>query len=643
MILIRVKQTFFLSIICFLQMPVSPGMASTVTEHFIFEAKEISSSLLIVSLLILLYTIMRLLEYRRIVEKKTEALKESEERYALAANGANDGLWDWNLRTDEIYCSSRWKTMIGYEENMTITKPVDWFALVHPDDTENLKNNITAHLRGLSEHFENEYRIKHRSGTYLWMLCRGLAVKNAEGEAVRIAGSQTDITERKKAEEQLIYDAFHDALTGLPNRALFIDHLEISFSRKKRKKDYKFAVLFLDLDRFKNINDTLGHLFGNRLLAEVAKRLDGALREGDTFARFGGDEFAILLDDIANESYAVPVAERISHELSLPFEIDEQKVFITASMGIAVSDEYNRPEDILRDADIAMYKAKFAGRACHAVFDEVMRSEVSNILQLETDLRYAIQNNDFMIYYQPIISIETKRAVGFEALLRWYHQKRGFIPATEIIPLAEETGLIIPIENWVVSEACRQILNWQQQFPCDPPLTVSVNISSKHFTHPDFIEHIKKILDETGIDPRSLILEITESCIIDNEKLQTVLLQLKEMKVKIHIDDFGTGYSSLSYLQQFPVNALKIDRSFINKMGLQGENSEIVQAIVSLAQSLNIEVIAEGVEQNEHVPILQTLKCKYVQGYFFSHPLNKQEAEAYLSKLELEPQNMRNC
>jgi len=532
--------------------------------------------------------------------------------------------------------------MIGYEENMTITKPGDWFALVHPDDTENLKNNITAHLKGLSEHFENEYRIKHQNGSYLWMLCRGLAVKNADGEAIRIAGSQTDITERKKAEEQLIYDAFHDALTGLPNRALFIDHLEISFSRKKRKKDYKFAVLFLDLDRFKNINDTLGHLFGNRLLAEVAKRLDGALREGDTFARFGGDEFAILLDDIANASYAVPVAERISHELSLPFEIDEQKVFITASMGIAVSDEYNRPEDILRDADIAMYKAKFAGRACHAVFDEVMRSEVSNLLQLETDLRYAIQNNDFMIYYQPIISIETKRAVGFEALLRWYHQKRGFIPATEIIPLAEETGLIIPIENWVVSEACRQILKWQQQFPCDPPLTVSVNISSKHFTHPDFIEHIKKSLDETGIDPRSLILEITESCIIDNEKLQTVLLQLKEMKVKIHIDDFGTGYSSLSYLQQFPVNALKIDRSFINKIGLQGENSEIVQAIVSLAQSLNIEVIAEGVEQNEHVPILQTLKCKYVQGYFFSHPLNKQEAEAYLSKLESEPQNMRS-
>jgi diguanylate cyclase (GGDEF)-like protein/PAS domain S-box-containing protein len=460
MILTKVKHTFFWSIICFLLTPVSPAMASTVTEHFIFEAKEISFSLLILSLLILLYTVMRLLEYRRVVEKKTEALKESEERYALAANGANDGLWDWDLKSDEIYLSSRWKTMVGYEENKTITKPSDWFALVHSDDIENLKNNIAAHLRGRTDHLENEYRIQHQNGSYLWMLCRGLAVKTGEGEAIRIAGSQTDITERKKAEEQLIYDAFHDALTGLPNRALFIDHLDISFVRKKRKKDYKFAVLFLDLDRFKNINDTFGHLFGNRLLAEVAKRLDASLREGDTFARFGGDEFAILLDDIANTSYVVPIAERISEELSLPFEIDGQKVFITASMGIAASNEYNRPEDILRDADIAMYKAKFAGRACHVMFDEVMRSEVSNLLQLETDLRYAIQNKEFMIYYQPIISIETERIAGFEALLRWYHQKRGFVPATEIIPLAEETGLIIPIEDWVISEACRQILQW---------------------------------------------------------------------------------------------------------------------------------------------------------------------------------------
>jgi diguanylate cyclase (GGDEF)-like protein/PAS domain S-box-containing protein len=613
-------------------MPTLNAIASVETDvgERIIEIKQISFPLLLMSVSILLYSIIRLFKYRRVIEKKTEELRESEERYALSARGANDGLWDWNLRTHEIFFSLRWKSMLGYDDKEIGNKPDDWFTLVHPDDVQNLKNAIAAHLKEPNAHLENEYRIKHKDGTYLWMLCRGLAVKDAEGKAVRMAGSQTDITIRKQMEEQLIYDAFHDGLTGLPNRALFMDRLNVSFARKKRRKDYQFAVLFMDLDRFKNVNDSFGHLLGNQLLTEVAKRLNNSLRLGDTFARFGGDEFAILLDDIANPGYARVVAERIHNDLSLPFDFNEKKVFITASIGIAASERYNRAEDIVRDSDIAMYKAKFNGRGCHMIFDETMRKDVLSYLQLETDLRHAINNQDFMIYYQPIVSLETGKIFGFEALLRWHHEKRGFIPVTEFIPLAEETGLIVPIGHWVLQEACKQIRLWQNQFPSDPPLTISINVSSKQFSQPDFIQQIRAVLEETNLNPKSLKLEITESFLMDDKKIETVLLQLKELDIQIHIDDFGTGYSSLSYIQHFPVSALKIDRSFISKMGLEGEDSEIVRAIVNLAHNLKMDVIAEGVEKGEHLPILKALKCKYVQGYLFSQPLNSQEANNLL-------------
>jgi len=613
-------------------MPVSIAMASMETDvgESIIEIKQISFPLLLVSMAILLYSIIRLLKYRRVIEKKTEELKESEERYALAARGANDGLWDWNLKTNGIYFSLRWKSMLGYDNKEIGNNPDAWFTLVHPDDVENLKNALAAHLKEPNAHMENEYRIKHKDGTYLWMLCRGLAVRDEEGKVIRMAGSQTDITARKQMEEQLIYDAFHDGLTGLPNRALFMDRLNVSFARRKRRKDHQFAVLFMDLDRFKNVNDSFGHLFGSQLLTEVAKRLNNNLRLGDTFARFGGDEFAILLDDIASPGYAQIVAERIHRDLSLPFDINEKQVFITASIGIAASEGYNRAEDIVRDSDIAMYKAKFNGRGCHMIFDETMRKDVLRYLQLETDLRHAINNQDFMIYYQPIVSLETNRIFGFEALLRWHHEKRGFIPATEFIPLAEETGLIVPIGIWVLQEACQQIRVWQEQFPSDPPLTISINVSNKQISQPDFIRQIKHILELTALNPQSLKLEITESFLMEDKKIETVLSQLKEMDIQIHIDDFGTGYSSLSYIQQFPVSALKIDRSFINKMGLEGEDSEIVKAIVNLAHNLKMDVIAEGVEKEEHLSILKALKCKYVQGYFFSQPLNSQEANNLL-------------
>jgi diguanylate cyclase (GGDEF)-like protein/PAS domain S-box-containing protein len=604
--------------------------AITNAEERIVVINQISFPLLIMSLAILLYSILRLLRYRKLIERKSEELKESEERYALAAQGANDGLWDLNLQTNEVFFSPRWKAMIGYEDNGIGKELNDWFIHVHPDDIGNLKNSVTAHLKEPNVHLESEYRIKHKDGTYLWMLCRGLAVKDSRGEVVRMAGSQTDITARKKMEEQLIYDAFHDGLTGLPNRALFMDRLQTCIARKKRRGDYQFAVLFMDLDRFKNVNDSYGHLFGNQMLAEVANRLNRNLRLGDTFARFGGDEFAILLDDIANPGYAQLVAERVHRELSDPFEINKQHLFISVSIGIAASEGYNRAEDIVRDADIAMYKAKFNGRGCHMVFDEAMRKDVLGYLQLETDLRNALNNNEFMIYYQPIVSLDTNIIVGFEALIRWYHEKRGHIPSLEFIPLAEETGMIIPLGKWVLQEACRQIRIWQEQFPSTPPLTVSINVSSKQLSNPDFVSEIKSVLGETGINPQSLKLEITESFLMEDEKIAMVLSKLKEMDVQIHIDDFGTGYSSLSYINKYPISALKIDRSFIERMGIEGEDSEIVRAIVNLAHNLSMDVIAEGVEKGEHLPILKALNCKYVQGYFFSQPLNTKEAESLL-------------
>jgi diguanylate cyclase (GGDEF)-like protein/PAS domain S-box-containing protein len=565
-----------------------------------------------------------------------EALRESQERYALVAQSTHDGFWDWNLKTNQVYFSSRWKSMLGYSEHEIGNSLADWFNRVHPEDIERFKAEISAHLAGLTNCFENEHRLLHQDDSYRWMLSRGIALRDADGKPYRIAGCQTDITQSKTTEARLLHQACHDALTGLPNRVWFMERLEYAIARTKLHQDYVFALLFLDLDRFKLVNDSLGHALGDQLLMAIAQRLKTCLRPADTIARLDGDEFTILLEDIKDLSHATQVADRIHQELSLPFNLKGNTVFTSASIGIVISAlGYDRPEDMLRDADTTMNRAKALGKARYEVFNQTMQNQAMARLQLEIDLRSALERQELQVYYQPIVSLNNGRIAGFEALVRWQHPQRGLVSPAEFIPVAEETGLIIPLGWWVLRQACRQICTWQQQVPVHPPLIVSVNISGKQLTQSHLVTEIKQILRETGLDAGSLKLEITESVLVDNiEAVVPILKQLKALGIGLSIDDFGTGYSSLSYLHQMPIDTLKIDRSFVHDVDCDPEKIEIIRTIVGLSWNLGMNVVAEGVETKKQMYQLQALNCDYGQGYFFSRPVNAKAAKA-LKQFEL--------
>ncbi|MUL35892.1 putative bifunctional diguanylate cyclase/phosphodiesterase [Gloeocapsopsis dulcis] len=441
------------------------------------------------------------------------------------------------------------------------------------------------------------------------------------------------IIERQKSEAKLRHHVFHDELTGLPNRALFMKQLKSAILQTKWNADYLFAVLFMDLDRFKVVNDSLGHMVGDQLLIATARRLKACLRPEDMVARLGGDEFVILLDNIKGISDATDVAERIQARLSLPSSLSGHEVFTSISIGIALgTTAYHQPEDLLRDADTAMYRAKVLGKARYEVFDIEMHDSVVKLMQLENDLRRAIERQEFQIYYQPIVLVDTGRITGFEALIRWQHPTRGLLNPVDFISVAEETGAIVPIGYWVLSEACRQLHTWQLEFSAQP-LTISVNLSSKQFSQPDLVEQIIHILHSTNLDPRSLKLEITESTIMENaESATAMLLRLRDLGIEIYLDDFGTGYSSLSSLHRFPVDVLKIDRSFINTIQTNHEKPKIVQVIMTLAQNLGMDAIAEGIETVEQRNQLKTLQCRYGQGYLFYQPVDKQTAAAIIAQ-----------
>jgi diguanylate cyclase (GGDEF)-like protein/PAS domain S-box-containing protein len=557
-------------------------------------------------------------------KRAERALRESEERHALAFHGSGDGLWDWDLENDRVFYSSRWKAMGGYSEDEIGDHSHEWLGRVHAEDLEHVKAGLGNHAEGRSERFQAEYRFQMRDGSYRWMLARGTALRGHEGKATRMVGSQTDVTDRKASEELLLHQAVHDALTGLPRRAALLERLERSLARAQRAQGYLFGVLFLDIDRFKLVNDSLGHLAGDQLLVAIARRLTASLRPGDMVAHLGGDEFAILVDHISRPGDATYVADRIQRDLGAPFTVGGQDVYASASIGIALSSGgYERPEELLRDSDTAMYRAKALGSGRYELFDQAMHARALSRLKLETDLRRALERQELRLHYQPIVSLDNGVITGFEALVRWQHPERGLLAPAEFLPVAEETGLIVPMCTWVVREACRRTRAWQTRFP-GRRLSISTNLTSTHFTEADVMHGIEDALRETGLEGRDLVIEITESVMMKEfDAVIAVLLALKGLEIQLHIDDFGTGYSSLSYLHSLPVDALKIDRSFVARMGQGPGDDVIVRTIIEMAHNLGRHVIAEGIETPLQLARLRDLGCEFGQGFFFSRPVDE--------------------
>jgi len=570
-----------------------------------------------------------------IVERKRieTALRESEERYALAARGANDGIWDFDLKKNTVYLSPRWKEMLGFLDHEIGNNPGEWFGRVHPDDIEALRTVLNALMNEKIPQLEAEYRIRHKDGSYHWMLTRGVAVQGPEGSVIRVAGSQTDISERKAVEARLVFDAFHDKLTGLPNRALFLDHLQKAIRRSQQQADYTFAVLFLDLDQFKDINDSLGHPIGDKLLIAISQILKDTLRRSDTVARLGGDEFVILLDGIRDGNDAIEKSREILIALEKPIRLGRHDISITTSIGIVLNTYgYLRPEDVLRDADIAMYAAKSQGKGSYQLFDPQMRTEIMKRIALEVDLQHALAKNQLEIYYEPIIRLQDGELNGFEALVHWQHPQHGLLSAGEFLPLAHETGQILPIDWWVFEEACSQIQTWQNQYRLQKSLTANVNLGSSILMHADMIDSMQKTLEASGFPPQNLVLEIAESIVSTNiDSLGQTISRLRASGIGVQLDDFGKGYSSLPYLKDLPINALKIDRSFVHLITEDGKNTEIPRMIISLAHVLGVKTIAEGIENIGQLTHLRQMGCDHGQGYLFCNPLEKKDVEQILA------------
>jgi diguanylate cyclase (GGDEF)-like protein/PAS domain S-box-containing protein len=568
------------------------------------------------------------------VQQHMEALRASEERFRSAFDNATIGMAVVSLDGRWLQVNRSLREIVGYEEAELLTSDVK--LVTHRDDLVALDEQLQRFAAGQVSSHQTEARYCHKSGKEVWAHLGMSLVRDREAGPLHLIFQIQDITDRKRAEEQLLHDAFHDALTGLPNRALFMDHVKMAIQRSRRSGDRLFAALFLDLDRFKIINDSLGHMVGDQLLVGIAHRLEACLRPGDTVARLGGDEFTILLEDLASADDATDVARRVQEAVTQPFNIVGHEVFTTASIGIALSNTgYERAEDLLRDADTAMYRAKMEGKKRHVVFDKGMHARAMELLQIETDLRRAIQRKEFFLNYQPIVSLETGKVASFEALVRWRHPERGLVQPSDFIPVAEETGLIIPLGQWVLNEACRQTREWQRQGRAGEHVTMSVNLSSRQFSQADLIEQVSSALRDTGLRPANLKLEITESMVMENiDTAIDMLTQLRTLGVGISIDDFGTGYSSLSYLHRFPIDTLKIDRSFVTQMTDNTENAEIVRTIVTLARSLDMNVIAEGVETREQLRRLGDLGCDYGQGYLFSRPVGSPQALELLTGAE---------
>ncbi len=563
----------------------------------------------------------RVLRYAIEGARTLERLRESEERYSLALQGANDGLWDWQVGAVEMHLSTRWKSMLGYTDDELPNLKASWWERVHPDDTAALELSLSRHVKGETPLLEQEHRLRHHDGVYRHMLVRGKAVRNAAGEATRVAGSLTDVTEARS----------HDALTGLPNRVLFTDRLEQAFVRARRDPDYRFAVLFIDLDRFKYVNDSLGHSAGDELLVGIARRLERCVRAVDTVARLGGDEFTVLLDDAREPDGALRVATRVVEDLARPFHVGGHQVFTGASVGITISSpQYERAEDLMRDADTAMYGAKAQGKGRFVVFDPVMHERAMRVLSVESGLRRAIDERELEVHYQPVFATATRHLLGFEALVRWRHPEHGMVAPLDFVPIAEDTDLIAMLDRYVMREATAQLARWRGGTGAD--LFVGVNASRKQFARADFAAEVSALLDASGLPAEALHLEVTETLTMDDAPL--VGLQLSKLAnrgVVLVIDDFGVGYSSLAVLHRFPFKGLKVDRSFVMNLDQSPRAAEVVRAIIAMAGALGLSCIAEGVESEAQFEQLRAWGCSRVQGFLLARPMPVEEAARFVS------------
>ena len=558
-------------------------------------------------------------------KRAEQALRDSEERYMLTARGANDGLWDWDCRTGGVHYSPRWKEMIGLHPETPCHSVIDWLSRVHPEDRAGLEHQLDQALKdSTADEFVNEHRLLHLDGLHRWVLCRAVVLHDEAGRPVRVAGSHTDIT-RTKA---------NDPLTGLANRVMFNDRIGTFMDRYQADPSRPFSVLFLDLDRFKLINDSLGHAAGDQLLIEVARRLTRVVAEQlpesrHIVARLGGDEFGIIILP-AGEALARGAAETLLAEIERPFMLEGRETITTATIGVAsMHSGYQSVQDLVRDADTAMYRAKANGKARYEVFDATMRAAVVARAQLSQELSAAVRNREFVLFYQPKIELASGCLAGFEALVRWRHPERGLLSPGQFIPVAEETGLILPLGLWVIEEACRQLKEWSAIVP---GVRVSVNVSARQFQEPRLAHDIRDAIAAAGVSPSALQLEITESVVAeDTEQAARILGTLKETGVELELDDFGTGYSSLSRLAKLPLDTVKIDQSFISQMDQRESAVEVVRAILSLASSLHLKVVAEGVENAEQLAQLTQLGCPVAQGYFFGKPVPAEDAVAHLT------------
>lgn len=556
-----------------------------------------------------------------------EALKASEHRYRQLGEGIFHQVWTATAEGLLDYVNGRMMEYFDRPSEGLLGN--EWHSVVHPDDLQDCIDRWQESVRtgGL---YEAEFRLRRHDGIYRWHKATATCGTDENGIVTKWFGTNTDIDEQKQSEERLNFYARHDPLTDLPNRAEFMNHLRMAIERASSNAMTNFAVLFLDLDRFKVINDSLGHVVGDSLLRQIAERLKKYVRPGDVVARLGGDEFTILLNRTGSQSDVVQVAERIQRNLAMPFKISNYEVFTSASIGIIVSDDIMRePEDFLRDADAAMYRAKEAGKARYEIFDREMHARNLNQLQLETDLRHAIERKEFELLYQPIIDLATGTSIEFEALIRWNHPRHGRVGPDDFVSAAEESGLIIPIGNWIINEACEQAAKWQSMTSGE--ISISVNLSAKQLLHPSLSEHVRSGLIRSKLRPTQLKIEVTESTVMEHsERSMSVLSELSGLGVSLSTDDFGTGYSSLSYLQRFPFDRLKIDRSFIDEMGEDDKSAAIVKTILMLGENLGIEVVAEGIETEQQLRSLRELGCRYGQGYLFSRPVSAAEAEVIL-------------